>query len=115
MSDELSMDLAPTVFSAEFATLAAAVRASVAALDLKAEDQGAAVLAGNLAERLDGEGSARPAAELAGKLLAVLESLGATPQARKALLKGEPVGKAEAVKSALDELRERRQRRASGS
>jgi len=65
---------------------------------------------------IDEETSGRTVAELAGKMLAVLESLGATPAARKALAKGvQPNVGGERQPSALDELRKRRDRRANGA
>ncbi|MBN6037466.1 hypothetical protein [Amycolatopsis sp. 195334CR] len=95
--------------------VADAVGVTLDVLDLADEDQAAAALARNLAERLDTEKSARTAAELAGKLLAVLESLGATPAARKAILpKGGEVGDSPA-RTARDELRARRAARAYGA
>lgn len=87
-----------------------ALRVTLAELDLSGQDQAASALAGRLAELLDAEESGRTAAELAGKLLATLESLGATPAARKALLKGVPAGES-GKQSALDEFRARRERR----
>lgn len=84
-----------------------AVRSALAELDLDESDQGAVALAGRLADAIDEEESGRTTAELAGKLLAVLESLGATPAARKALQKGMKQD-VSTGSSALDELRAKR-------
>ncbi|EHR62639.1 terminase small subunit [Saccharomonospora cyanea] len=92
-----------------------ALRSTLGALDLDEEDQAACALAWRLAEAIDTEGSARALADLAGKLLQVLESLGATPAARKALVKGVDQGAGARQRSALDELRERRDRRKNGA
>lgn len=89
------------------------VRAAVGVLDVSGEDEAAVALALRLAVAIDNEGSGRTVAELAGRLLAVLESLGATPAARKALAKGVPADGA-AKQSALDELRKRREQRRNG-
>ncbi|WP_318306000.1 terminase small subunit [Amycolatopsis solani] len=94
-------------------TMAKAVRAAVGVLETSPEDAGAVALAQRLGEAIDEESSGRTIAELAGRLLAVLESLGATPAARKALAKGVPADDA-AKKSALDELRKRREQRKRG-
>lgn len=91
------------------------VRETLAELDLGEEDRAACALAVRLAEAIDVEGSGRTVSELAGKLLAVLESLGATPAARKALLKGVNQGAEVRQRSTLDELRERRDRRKHGA
>jgi hypothetical protein len=92
-----------------------AVRTALADLDVSGEDQGAIALALRLASAIDAEDSGRTVAELAGKLLAVLESLGATPAARKAILpKGGAVNDSPA-RTARDELRARRSRRANGT
>jgi len=57
-------------------------------LDLNPEDMAASALALTLAGQIDVEESGRTIAELAAKLLAVLESLGASPMARASLRKG---------------------------
>ncbi|MBN9739541.1 hypothetical protein DMP23_00215 [Amycolatopsis sp. A1MSW2902] len=90
-----------------------AVRAAVGVLEISGEDKGAVALALRLAVAIDEEDSGRTVAELSGRLLAVLESLGATPAARKALAKGVPANGA-AKQSALDELRKRREQRRNG-
>lgn len=92
-----------------------ALRSTLGVLDLGEEDRAACALAWRLAEAIDTEGSARALSDLAGKLLQVLESLGATPAARKALLKGVEQGAGARQRSALDELRERRDRRKNGT
>jgi hypothetical protein len=92
-----------------------AVRASLADLDVDGEDQAAVALALRLGSAIDDEESGRTLAELAGKLLAVLESLGATPAARKAIMpKGGAVNDSPA-RTARDELRARRAARAYGA
>ncbi|GAB3372514.1 terminase small subunit [Amycolatopsis echigonensis] len=92
-----------------------ATESALAALDLEDEDQAAAALALRLASALDFEESGRTTAELAGKLLATLESLGATPAARKAVLpKGGAPGDSPA-RTARDDLRARRAARAHGA
>lgn len=57
-------------------------------LELTEADSAASALALTIAAQIDVETSGRTMAELAAKLLAVLESLGATPAARAALRKG---------------------------
>jgi hypothetical protein len=92
-----------------------AVRGALTELDLDDEDQAAAALALRLAAAIDGEDSGRTLAELAGKLLAVLTELGATPAARKAVL---PKGGAQVdspARTARDELRARRAARSYGA
>ena len=103
----------------ESQSVTGALRSTLAALDLDEADQAAAALAWRLAETIDVEDSGRTVSELAGKLLQVLESLGATPAARKALLKGVTQDVGVKQRSTLDELRdevsERRDRRSNGS
>lgn len=92
-----------------------AVVTALAELDLDDEDQAAAALALRLASAIDSEESGRTVAELAGKLLSTLESLGATPAARKAVLpKGGPVERTPEQR-AMDELKERRAARSAGA
>lgn len=93
-------------------SLSDAVGATLDVLELAEEDAGAAALARRLAQTIEVEDSGRTVAELAGKLLAVLESLGATPAARKALLKGVHQGDGGKQRSKLDELRAKREARA---
>ncbi|WP_455578070.1 terminase small subunit [Amycolatopsis japonica] len=75
------------------------------ALELTDTDTAAATLALKLAEALDNEKSGRTISELSAKLLAVLESLGATPAARKALQKGAPAIGTTSESGALADLR----------
>jgi hypothetical protein len=81
-----------------------AVNEALKALDLADEDIAAARLARRYAATIDGSGDAAFVLERLGpKLLAALESLGATPKARAAMgLKGglAPVGKLQALRSA---------------
>jgi hypothetical protein len=92
-----------------------AVVTTLAALDLDDEDVAAQALALSLASALDREDSGRTRAELAGKLLATLESLGATPAARKAVLpRGGPVERTPEQR-AKDELKARRAAKADAS
>ncbi|WP_329069018.1 terminase small subunit [Amycolatopsis sp. NBC_01480] len=92
-----------------------AVRVALAELDLDGEDQAAIALALRLGSAIDAEDSGRTLAELAGKLLAVLNDLGATPAARKAVLpKGGPPERSPQQK-AKDDLRARRAARAGAS
>jgi hypothetical protein len=76
------------------ATLTGAVAAALAGLTLQPEDAAAARLARFYAEAIDRGGCecdscpGEPLRDLGPKLLAVLESLGATPKARAAALKG---------------------------
>jgi hypothetical protein len=83
-----------------------AVRSALAELDLIGADQGAVALAWKLAEAIDVEESGRTLAELSSRLLQTLESLGATPAARKAIAKGVPTDGN--TGSDLDDLRARR-------
>ncbi|MEV6879121.1 hypothetical protein [Amycolatopsis sp. NPDC051128] len=80
----------------------AAVEQTLEALDLEDEDVGAATLARRLAVALDVETSGRTVAELSGRLLAVLDALGATPAARKSIVPkgGAHDGAAESPKKA---------------
>ncbi|HET6291008.1 MAG TPA: hypothetical protein VFG15_30225 [Amycolatopsis sp.] len=95
-----------------------AVGQALDALDLEDEDIGAATLARRLAVALDAETSGRTVAELSGRLLSVLESLGATPAARKSILPkgGNGDGAAESPKRAkLRALREDHDARDTGT
>lgn len=69
-----------------YASVTDALRRTLAELDLDDEDAAACALAWRLAELIDVEKSGRTSAELAGKLLATLNDLGATPAARKAVV-----------------------------
>lgn len=88
--------------------LAASVRLALADVTLRPCDTAAADLALHYAEEID-TGTAE-LVKLGPALLACLESLGMTPRARKATKEaaGEPPA------SPLDQLRERRARRAAG-
>jgi hypothetical protein len=91
-------------------SLADAVEETLKGLSLGDVDAAAAELARTLAAAIEGEEkSNRTVAELAGKLLSVLESLGATPAARKAMAKGvqQPNDDRDDA-SGVDELRKRR-------
>jgi hypothetical protein len=71
--------------------LAPAVAETIAALDLSTEDAAAVRLAGRYAATIDtAEDRAEAMEKLGPKLLAVLESLGATPAARAKLRGGAP-------------------------
>jgi hypothetical protein len=89
-----------------------AVRSALAELDLDGRDEGAVALALKISEFIETEESGRTLAELASRLLAVLESLGATPAARRAIAKGAKPD-AGATASALDELRAKRAARSN--
>ncbi|MBB4689816.1 terminase small subunit [Amycolatopsis jiangsuensis] len=90
-----------------------ATRTALRELEVDDEDRAAVALAIRLASAIDNEDrSGHVLAELAGKLLAVLVELGATPAARKAVLpKGGPVERTPQQR-AKDELKERRAARA---
>lgn len=95
-----------------------ALNATLAKLELGQEDKAGAALARRLAKAIDQETSGRTVAELGRAMLAVLESLGATPAARKALAKGVGQGAGDSgqpQQSKLDELRKRRDRRKHGT
>jgi hypothetical protein len=82
--------------------LGPAVHATLRALQLRPEDAGAVKLAAHYAQAIDdADDPATTLAMLGPKLLAVLESLGATPKARAALQKGDPPSAA----GKLDRLR----------
>ncbi|MEU8636780.1 hypothetical protein AB0C38_31805 [Amycolatopsis sp. NPDC048633] len=85
-----------------------AVKDALDALDLDDEDQAAVALALRLGSAIDAEENGRTVAELAGKLLSTLESLGATPAARKAVLPRSAPAERSAAQRAKDELKERR-------
>ncbi len=71
--------------------LAPAVAETIAALGLKPEDAAAVKLAQRYAKAIDGAESESDALAIHGhRLLAVLESLGATPAARAKLKGGKP-------------------------
>ena len=78
-------------------------------VQLKPRDKAAAQLALVYARRIDDDA---PLVKLGPLMLAVLESLGMTPRARVALLKGNDDGPKPA--NPLDELRQRRERRNVG-
>jgi hypothetical protein len=90
-----------------------ALGATLKELDLGPEDKAGEALARRLATAIDQETSGRTVAELGRAMLAVLESLGATPAARKALMKGvqQPNERPDDT-SGVDELRKRRDSRA---
>jgi hypothetical protein len=85
-----------------------AVRVALAELDLDGEDQAAIALALRLGSAIDAEESGRTLAELAGKLLAVLTELGATPAARKSIVPQAAPSARSAAQLAKDELKARR-------
>ncbi|OLF07747.1 hypothetical protein BLA60_25800 [Actinophytocola xinjiangensis] len=89
-----------------------AVSLALAGLTDNSRDAGAVKLAQRYAAVIDEAEVAQDALnELGPKLLAVLESLGATPKGRAALtIKGGGAARGGAVKSEMDELRERRRR-----
>ncbi|MBK1785127.1 terminase small subunit [Prauserella cavernicola] len=86
-----------------------AVNATLKELKLEEQDKAAASLTRRLAKAIDQETSGRTVAELGRAMLAVLESLGATPAARKAILPkgGAPLddGGGSTKKAKLIELR----------
>jgi hypothetical protein len=92
-----------------------AVADAVAELDLEDEDQAAVALALRLGSAIDEEQASTGLANLAGKLLAVLEALGATPAARKAVLPPGPPAERSPSQRAKDELKERRAARGGAS
>ncbi|MFC3490693.1 hypothetical protein ACFORH_42610, partial [Amycolatopsis roodepoortensis] len=69
-----------------YSSVSEALSVTLDELDLGREDAAASQLARRVAEVLDRERDGRKTAELARQMLAVLESLGATPAARKAVL-----------------------------
>lgn len=88
--------------------LTSSVSSSIEELTLKPCDQGAAELALTYARCID---DGDPLEKLGPALLSALESLGATPRGRKALPKG---GEDAARTNPLDELRRKREQRATG-
>lgn len=99
----------------EGSELGAAVDETLANLTLADCDTAAATLARQYAEGIDSAGDRGEALEKLGpKLLAVLESLGATPKARAAAMKGGPASGSDSnsKRAKLDELQQRRDRRA---
>ncbi|WP_146240144.1 terminase small subunit [Prauserella flavalba] len=94
----------------------AALNKTLKTLQLGEQDKAGEALARRLATAIDQETSGRTVAELGRAMLAVLESLGATPAARRAIVKGvQPNAATGGQSSALDELRKRRDRRAHGA
>lgn len=90
-------------------TLADAVAGSLAGLALQSCDHAAAELAMVYALRID---DGEPVEKLGPPLLAALEALGMTPRARAALVRK---GESDVPqRSPLDELRARREQRATG-
>ncbi|MET7989847.1 hypothetical protein ABZU76_02950 [Amycolatopsis sp. NPDC005232] len=91
-----------------------ALSASLGAVELRPEDQAAAQLARAYAAELDGNPEAL--AKVGPLLLACLESMGMTAKGRAAVLgKGGDRGEGKQRRSALDELRERRDARRAGA
>lgn len=96
----------------------AAVFTALSALPLVPGDQGTAALASVLARQIDADPGPMRVAELSRVLLATLESLGASPQARKALLKDQKAAGPGAIQqreTELDKLRKRRQAQMPGA
>lgn len=82
--------------------LGTAVQETLDALELSKEDKAAARLARELADTIDGADDRQEAMErLAPRLLAVLESLGATPAARARIRTGGGATRAESRLAAL--------------
>jgi hypothetical protein len=93
----------------------AAVAAAVTHLELMQEDQGAVALALKISAALDRESNGRTISELSRQLLSTLESLGASPAARRTLMKGVPVAGQANRSDPLDELRAKRAARSNGT
>ncbi|MBE1575054.1 MULTISPECIES: terminase small subunit [Amycolatopsis] len=106
-----------------YSSVSEALSVTLDELDLGREDAAASQLARRVAEVLDRERDGRKTAELARQMLAVLESLGATPAARKAVLpQGGPAERSptqqakDSLKAEMqDELNVRRAARGSTS
>ena len=92
--------------------IAAALDAALAAVDTKPQDGAAVALARRYAALVDADPDMAP--KVGDQLLKVLVELGMTPRARAGVLKGGQSGDSTA-RSKLDELRERRARRANAT
>lgn len=89
-------------------TLQDATRNTLNALNLQDSDEAAATLALKLAESIDNERSGRTISELSSRFNAILNDLGATPAARKALTKEVPRVESSGNTNELAALRARR-------
>lgn len=88
------------------ALLGPAVQATINALQTAPEDTGAVKLAHSYAKAIDeAEDRAEALERLGPKLLACLESLGATPKARAAIRKGDTGGQSQGELAALRSAR----------
>jgi hypothetical protein len=95
------------------APLAEVVRKALLQISTKDEDTAAMRLAESYAAAIDDAADKGEALDKLGpKLLAALVELGMTPKARAAAAKGGPTNADSGKRSSLDELRERRDRRA---